>query len=76
MPKYDVLSGTRYIVYARNEDEATEKLTAYWTGLDCPCLTLEKEGEGSGRWLRCQCVEEQEVDTTIQIVHVDGHPDA
>lgn len=84
MPKYDCLSGTRYIVQAPNEEQALERLSAYWMGTDCPCglpqwasdraRELEEGGELAGDWL-CECVEEQEVDTDVQIIHVSA-PDA
>ena len=85
MPTYDVLSGTRYIVKADNEEQATQKLSAYWFGDDCPCgrpqwasdhaREIRERGENVEDHL-CVCVEEQEVDTDIQIMHVSGHPDA
>lgn len=85
MPKYSLLSGTRYIVQAPNEEVANEKLVAYWNGLDCPCglpqwgeqeaERLENGGEIVEDWL-CSCVQEIEADTDIRLEHVDGHPDA
>lgn len=85
MPTYSVLSGTRYTVRARDEEEAEAKLQSYWFGDDCPCglpqwgrdeaRRLEEGGELAGDWL-CECVEKDEVDTDIQIVHADRHPDA
>ena len=76
MPNYDCLSGTRYTVKARNEDEAREKLGAYWAGLNCPCGFPQwaEQAHAEGHEL-CTCVEEMDVDTSIQIVHVDGHPE-
>ena len=83
MPTYSVLSGTRYTVQARNTDEAEAKLQAFWFGLDCPC-GRPQWAEAIGRELNkygrahelCTCVEKDEVDTDIQILHVDGHPEA
>ena len=81
MPTYSLLSGTRYTVKAKSEEEAEEKLSAYWNGLDCPCglpqwgreeaKRLEEGGELSADWL-CECVEEGEVDTDITIEHVSA----
>ena len=83
MPTYELLSGTQYRVRARNEDEAHEKLAAYWHGNPCPCglpqwgfheaRQIEERGELAGDHL-CECVEEGEVDTLLQFV--DGHPEA
>jgi hypothetical protein len=84
MPNYTVLSGTRYLVNAPNEEVANEMLVAYWQGLDCPCglpqwafdraRELEERGELAADWL-CGCVQELEVDTDIQVIHADGHPE-
>jgi len=84
MPNYSLLSGTRYNVKARNEDEANEKLVAYWNGFDCPCglpqwgyheaERIEQEGKTVEEHL-CSCVQEIEADTEIRLEHVDGHPE-
>lgn len=84
MPNYSLLSGTRYNVRANDEEQAQEKLIAYWNGLDCPCglpqwgyeeaERLEKGGETVEDWL-CSCVQEIEADTDIRLEHVSA-PDA
>ncbi len=63
MAIYSLLSGTRYTVKASSEEQAEEKLVAYWNGLDCPCGLPQ-----------CTCVEEGEVDTDITVEHV-GAPE-
>jgi hypothetical protein len=85
MPTYDVLSGTRYIVKADTEEQATQKLSAYWFGDDCPCNRPQwasdyareiRERGGNPDEELCTCVEEHEVDTDVQIMHVSAHPEA
>ena len=84
MPNYSLLSGTRYNVKANDEEQAQEKLIAYWNGLDCPCglpqwaSDYAEEIEARGDIVEenlCSCVQEIEADTDIRLEHVSA-PDA
>lgn len=77
MNTYTCLSGTRYTVQARTPEEAEQKLMAYWHGGNCPCgkpqwavIHAEEIGDDN----LCTCVEKDEVDTSIQIIHASGEP--
>lgn len=83
MNTYTCLSGTRYTVQARTPEEAEQKLMAYWHGDNCPCgkpqwaihhaQELVAENRLPSQEL-CVCVEKDEVDTDIQIIHASGEP--
>lgn len=84
MAYFEALSGTRYGITAKDHIEAGEKVYAFINGDPCPCglpqwgeqeaRRLEEGGELSADHL-CECVEEIEADTEVNLVYA-GQPDA